>query len=470
MSRNPFRNLPSVADLLESPPLERLADRLSRNFVVGAASRALDEVCRELQTVAADRTLPNVTELAERIARRIVERDLPTLQPRINATGIVFHPELGPPPLAEAALAAMRSMAADYAGAGADSAVRIPPNVPAAVVERELCARTGAEAALIVSNGAAALLLGLAGLVGGREVVVARGQLVELEGGTRLPDLIEAAGAVLRAVGTTDRVLLDDYAHALGDGTAAILVVQPPNPAAMAAAQPPSAELAALAKRRGVPLMHDVAFGPPNPIGIAMVDGEPNARESLRAGASVVLLRGHGLLGGPQSGLLLGGNKVIAKLRSHPMLPALLPPLPAIAALEATLCLDADRQHAQYTIPVRRLLATSLENLRNRAERLAPQMAAAVGIAEVQTRESVGGLTGTPSPGRETPTWQVVIRPKGAAAAALRATLAGGPTPVLAGMDEDHVVLDLRTVFPRQDIALVAAVESAFRRKADQPA
>ena len=470
MSRNRPRNLPTVTDLLESPPLAGLVDRLSRNFVVGAAGRVLDEVCRELQTAATDRTLPNVAELAERIARRIVERELPELRSWINATGIVFHPELGSPPLGDAALDAMRAVAADYAGAGADSTGRGPPTLPAAVVERELCARSGAEAALVVNNGSAAMLLCLAGLASGREVVVARGQVVELDDGGRLPDLIEAAGAVLRAVGTTDRVHGDDYAQALSGATGAMLAVRRPSQAAATAGEFPLPELAALARKWGFPLICDIGFGPPWPIGLEAVDGEPNAADVLRAGAGAVLVRGNGLLGGPQSAVLMGGADYIERLRSHPMLPALVPPLPTIAALKATVKLDADPQHARYAIPTRRLLVTSPENLRNRAERLAPQMAVVKGIAEVQVRESATGLTGPSVSGRAIPTWQIVLRPKASTSRALKKTLSEGKQPVLTSGNEEHVVLDLRTVLPRQDIGLVTAVESAFRSKSDPSA
>jgi len=221
MSMNPLRNVPSVNDLLESPPLRTLLNRISHSAVVSTVRTVLDEVRNEVQNAAVEKTLPSVSELAERIARRVMETEKLSLEPAVNATGVLFGDDSGRAPLADAAVEAIAAAARDFSGLELDPTTgRRPPRL--AAVEGLLGEITGAEAALVVNNGAGATLLALSALAAGREVVVSRGDLIEFGPSYRLPQLIEASGAVLREVGAAHQTRADDYAEAIGETTAPV--------------------------------------------------------------------------------------------------------------------------------------------------------------------------------------------------------------------------------------------------------
>jgi len=228
MSPNPLRSIPSVNELLDSPPLRKLVEKISHNVVVTTVRTVLDEVRQEVQTAASEKTLPSMSDLAERIARRVAEREAPALRPVINATGILLHTNLGRSPLAEEAIEEMAAVARDYASVELDLATGQRSQRKAAV-EGLLKELTSAEAALVVNNNAGATMLTLSALAAGREVIVSRGQLIEIGGSFRLPDVMAASGAVLREVGTTNKTRLEDYAAAIGENTAALMLVHPSN-------------------------------------------------------------------------------------------------------------------------------------------------------------------------------------------------------------------------------------------------
>ncbi|HEY4759032.1 MAG TPA: L-seryl-tRNA(Sec) selenium transferase, partial [Thermoguttaceae bacterium] len=300
MSPNPLRNIPSVSELLESPPLKAMVDRISHNAVVSAIRAVLDETRAEVQTAASEMTLPNVADLAERIAQRIMESETSLLRPVINATGILLHTGLGRSTLADEAIAEMTAAARDYVSLEFDLASGRRSRRTLAV-EGFLKELTGAEAALAVNNNAGATMLTLAALAAGREVIVSRGQLIEIGGSYRLPEVMAASGAVLREVGTTNKTHLDDYAQAIGEQTAALMLVHPSNFVVVGFSEsvelPP---LVDLARRHKLLAIHDIGSG-------ALVDfnqfgfhGEPMAKASIQAGSDLVLFSGDKLLGGPQ--------------------------------------------------------------------------------------------------------------------------------------------------------------------------
>jgi L-seryl-tRNA(Ser) seleniumtransferase len=464
MSLNPLRNIPSVTELLESPPLKGLVDRLSHNTVVNAVRTALDEMRTEVQTAVGEKTLPNVPELAERIARRVMEAESLGLRPVINATGILLHTGLGRAPLADEAITEMTAVARDYASLEMDlpTGKRSRRSLAVEPLLKEL---TGAEASLVVNNNAGATMLVLAALGASKEVIVSRGQLIEIGGSFRLPDVMALSGAILREVGTTNKTHLSDYASAIGDNTAAILLVHPSNYLVQGFSEtvdlPPLVELG---KKHQLPVIHDIGSG-------ALIDfvefglpGEPMAKMSIADGADVVLFSGDKLIGGPQCGIILGRKAAIEKIQKHPFARALRVDKLTLAALAATLRLYRGDEKAKQSVPLLRLLGTSTENLKNRAERLAPQIAAVKKI--VTAAEPVQDTTylgGGSIPTQQLPTWCIAITPAGMTVDRLAATLRAGTPPVVGRIQQDRLLLDLRSVFPRQDVDLVAAVEALAR-------
>lgn len=460
MSRNPLRNIPSVSELLESPQLHALVDKISHSVVVTTARNVLDEIRTEIQTAASEKTMPSVSDLVERIAKRVADGEVPSLRPVINATGILLHTGLGRAPLAEEAIEELVAVARDYASVEVDlhSGERSQRKVAVESLLREL---TGAEAAMVVNNNAGATLLALAAMAPGREVIVSRGQLIEIGGSFRLPEVMAASGAVLREVGTTNKTRAEDYADAINDETAALMLVHPSNFMVVGfSATVDLAELVELGHRRGLPVIHDIGSG-------ALIDfeqfgfqDEPMASQSIKTGADIVLFSGDKLLGGPQCGVVLGRKTLVEQIERHPLARALRVDKLTLGALAATLRLYRDPQKARRAIPLLQLLGTSVENLQNRAERLAPQIAAA---HVVEKAEAVAGSTylgGGAIPTQELATWCISIKPAHESVDRLAAVLRAASPSVVGRIQQDRLLLDLRSVLPRQDSQLVAVIDA----------
>jgi L-seryl-tRNA(Ser) seleniumtransferase len=459
MYTNPLRNIPSVNELLEYPAVRRLVDRISHNLVVSTVRTVLDEVRSEVQNAASEMTLPSVSELADRIARRVMEVEKPKLQPVINATGILLHSELGRAPLAEAAIVAISDVARDYASVELDLATGQRSRRVVAV-EGQLKELTGAEAALVVNNNAGATMLALAALATGREVIASRGQLAEIGSSYRLPSAIAASGAVLREVGTTNKTGLDDFQQAIGPQTAALLLVHPCNFAVVGyTASVSLGELVELGHRQQLPVIHDLGSGAMLDLQPFGISGQPVVAESIKAGADLVLFSGDKLLGGPQSGIVVGRRALIQQLEKHPLARALRVDKQTLAALDATLRLYREPEKARHEIPLLELLSTSVENLKNRAERLAPQIAATSAVAEAQAVAGTTHLSSGSLPTQELATWCIAVKPAVMTLDRLAAALRTGVPPVVGRVQQDRLLLDLRSVLPRQDVALVAAFE-----------
>lgn len=465
MSPNPLRSIPSVNELLDSPPLRKLVEKISHNVVVTTVRTVLEEVRHEVQTAASERTLPSMSDLAERIARRIAERETPALRPVINATGILLHTNLGRSPLAEEAIEEMAAVARDYASVELDL-VTGQRSQRKAAVEGLLKELTGAEAALVVNNNAGATMLTLSALAAGREVIVSRGQLIEIGGSYRLPDVMAASGAVLREVGTTNKTRLEDYATAIGENTAALMLVHPSNFVVVGfTAAVELAELVSLGRRHKLPVIHDIGSG-------AMIDfsrfgfsGEPVAAQSIKAGADVILFSGDKLLGGPQCGVIAGRQALIERVEKHPLARALRVDKLTLGALAATLRLYRDEEKARLAIPLLRLMTASEDNLKNRAERLAPQIAATEAVEQAEPVAAVTYFGGGSLPAQELATWCVAVKPARLSVDRLAAALRMGTPPVVGRVQQDRLMLDLRSVLPRQDVSLVAAFEALDRGK-----
>jgi L-seryl-tRNA(Ser) seleniumtransferase len=468
---NMLRNLPSVQELLNSPPLQPLVQRMSRNVVVTKAGQFLEGMRQQVSSAASSAAtavhLPTPSELAQRIADWIAAEQSSPAPPVINATGILLHPQLGGAPLADEALQAAAAAGGNYTAADLD----LSPGEPAArgtSAERLLTKLTGAEAALVVNTHAGAAVIALAALAGGREVLVSRGQVVEIPGSHRLPDVAAASGAVLREVGTANRTSAGDFASALGDKSAAVLHVQAANLSPSGAQHASLAELAALARKHKLPLIDDLVNGGLIDLSAYGLQGEARAADSLAAGADLVVLGGARLLGGPECGLIVGRRALIEKIAAHPLMSALRPSKAALAALGATLQLYEDLPLAERCVPLLSLLTTPVSNLQNRAERLAPQISA-TGIARAEVAAGVAHVLGGSTATQAVPTVSLVLTPTGGTASALQANLRGGTTPVLGRIAGDNLLLDLRSVLPRQDLDLIAACEALSPAKSAGP-
>ncbi|HUY91100.1 MAG TPA: L-seryl-tRNA(Sec) selenium transferase [Pirellulales bacterium] len=460
MATNPLRNIPSVNELLENPHLQALIEKVSRHAVVTRVRTILDDLRQEVQNAAADIKLPSVAELAENIAHRILQTERPSLRPVINATGVLLHTGLGRAPLAEEAIAEMAAVARDYASVELDLAGgRRSQRVEA--VQDLLQELTGAEAALVVNNNAGATMLALAALAAGREVIVSRGQLIEIGGSYRLPDVMSASGAILREVGTTNKTRIADYEQAVCDQTGALLLVHPSNFVVAGFAESVSlAELVRLGRPHNLPVIHDIGSG-------ALIDfaqfgfsDEPLAAASIKQGADLVLFSGDKLLGGPQCGILIGKRSHVETIARHPLTRALRVDKLTLAALAATLRLYRDPEQAKRSIPLLHFLSTPIENLKGRAERLAPQMAACQAIAKAEAVADTTYLGGGSVPTQQLATWCVALSPREMSVDKLAARLRAGKPAIVGRVRDERLYLDLRTIFPRQDLELVSAVQA----------
>lgn len=453
---NMLRNLPTVNELLDRPPLKSLVRRLSHNVVVNQVGRFLEGMRSGVQSTATALNLPTPADLAQRIADWIASQQRSDLRPVINATGILLHPELGGAPLADDAAQAAAGIAGSYAALDIDLlSGESAPRTKA--IEHLLTRLTGAEAATVVNTQAGAAVLALAAVAAGREVLVARGQLVEVPGSHRFTDVIAASGALLREVGAANCTRLEDYAAAISERTAAVLHVHTPHDAAAGeSSQPTVAELAATAQRHRLPLLVDLGDGSVIDLSRYGLAGAPIAGDSLQAGADLVLLGGDRLLGGPSCGLVVGRRDILQRMENHPLSSALRPDKLTIAALAATLRCYQDPDLAERHIPLLSLLATPLENLQNRAERLAPQIAAS-GIVQVEVLPCQAQLSAAHRSQPGIASCGLALTPLQGDIASLAATLRKAKTPVIARNEGQRLLLDLRSVLPRQDVELAAA-------------
>jgi L-seryl-tRNA(Ser) seleniumtransferase len=455
---NILRNIPSVNELLESPPLRKLIDRASRNAVVSGVRNFLDKLRRDVETAAAEFRVPSASDLAERIAQWIATEDASSLRSVINATGILLHTGLGRAPLAEEALQAVVDVARGYSNLEVDigTGERSQRMRDAA---RLLTQITGAEAAAVVNNNAGATLLALSALARGREVVVSRGQLVEIGGSYRLPEVMECSGAVLREVGTTNKTRSSDYRAAIRPETAALMRVHCSNFAIVGfVEETPLAELVELGRKHNLLVIDDIGSGALGDLSRFGLTSEPLATESIKAGADVVLFSGDKLLGGPQCGIILGKKPSLQRITEHPLMRALRVDKLTLAALAATLRLHQDPQAAERSIPLLALLSTPLANLQNRAERMAPQLAACSALAAAEPVASHTYVGGGSLPTQQIPTWCVALTPAKGDVGALAKSLRAGTPPVFGRVQKEQLLLDLRSVFPRQDVQIVEAV------------
>jgi L-seryl-tRNA(Ser) seleniumtransferase len=453
-----MRSIPAIERMRQRPAMLELEAVYGRAAVVEAL-RAEAAVLRGSGSAGTGIDAGNVIEAMEQaVTKRLVVMNAPSLRRVINATGVVIHTNLGRAPLARAAADRAAALAAGYTNLEYDieRGTRGRRDVHA---ERLLCRLTGAAAAAVVNNNAAATLVVLAALAAGREVIISRGELVEIGGGFRVPEVMAQSGAVLREVGTTNRTRAADYAAAIGDRTALILRVHQSNFRIEGFTErPPLSELVALGRRFGIPVAEDLGSGylgfgvvaPP-----ALVD-EPVISGSVAAGVDVVMFSGDKLLGGPQAGIIAGTLETVFRVGAHPLMRALRVDKLTYAALEATLE-EFAAGRAQATVPVVAMLTMPAEEIARRAHALAETLSArGIQATVVDGQSTIGGGS---APGTTLPTKLVVLEHPSHTANEVEHRLRRHSVPVIARIEHSRVALDLRTVDPQDDTLLLAALD-----------
>lgn len=449
---DPRRTLPSVSALLSSDAVRPLLERAPRQVVTDAVRSALDAA-----RLDPSRAPVGEAAWADVIGGLVDAQERRSLRPVLNATGVVLHTNLGRAPLPDCALVAIRMVARGYSNLEYDleRGARGSRYTHCAALLREL---TGAEDALVVNNGAAALALALNTLAQERDAIISRGELIEIGGSFRVPDIMAKSGARLVEVGTTNRTHAEDYRRAISERSAVLLKVHRSNFAMDGfVAEVGARELAALGAERQLPLIHDLGSGLFLSLEAYGLRGEPVAADAVRDGATVVSMSGDKLLGGPQAGIILGRRDPIARMRANPLARALRVDKLTLAALEATLTLYRDPVRAVREIPTLAMLTAPPDAVRSRAERLCARLAASgVGAAVVDSEASVGGgafptarissaavaLTGSP--------------------AELERRLRAAPAPVIGRIADGRLLLDMRSVPAVDDGALADAVLGAL--------
>ena len=463
-----LRTLPSVESLLESPDGRKLVERFGREAFLKESRAALDG----LRAVILEDARPAPTEadlaaalILARVLGRLEAKYAASLERAVNATGILMHSGLGRAALSGAARAALDTAAQGYCTLALDleTGRRGQRDVR---ISRLLAELTGAEAATLVNNNAAATVLILHALAKGKEVIVSRGQLVEIGGSFRMPDVMSMSGAVLREVGTTNKTHLRDYAEAINENTGAILRVHHSNYRIVGFAEEPGIEeLAGLGRKHGLPVIDDVGSGALVDLRAFGLESEPMVAASVRAGADVVCFSGDKLIGGPQSGLIVGKAETVARIKKDPLARALRCGKLTIAALEATLKLFLAPEKLTEVHPFYRMLSLPLDGLRKRAGR------AARGLAKVlppEVRVDVvdsGSQVGSGSAPVETiPTICLSVASASPGPDELARALRLGTPPVFSRIHRDAVLFDFRTVLPGEDAIVAEAVRKAFGR------
>jgi L-seryl-tRNA(Ser) seleniumtransferase len=455
-----FRAIPAVNEVVESPPLDEWRTRLPHAVLVEAARTVLVDL-RQAVASGHEGAVPAIAELARRVAGRLESEDRPRLRPVINATGIILHTGLGRAPLAEAAVTALADVARNYASVELD--LDTGERGKRTGIVRDLLARlTGAESATVVNNNAAATMIVLAAVAKGRSVIVSRGELIEIGGSFRLPEIMEVSGARLREVGTTNKTRLADYERAIDDSTAALMKVHTSNYRIMGFTESVSVDaLVGLGRRRGLPVIDDIGSGALVDYGRFGFTEEPVAAASVAAGADLVLFSGDKLLGGPQAGVIVGRRDWIDRIEKNPLMRAFRVDKLTLAALQATLRLYRDPERAVRELPILAAIRTPLAELRDRATRLAAQLRQLPGVADAAVADDTAYLGGGSLPDQGLPTSVVRLRPSAMTEGELATRLRVGSPAVVPRVQDGYVIFDLRTVFPQQVADLARAIAAS---------
>jgi len=460
-----FRNLPSVDSVLSTDAVASAVKAYSRDWVVSLVRQELDEARAQVGNGA---TAPTAMELAETVCQRVQSTARTEPRPVINATGVVIHTNLGRAPLSASALLAISQASGGYSNLEMDLDTGRRGSRQSHL-QSLLLQLTGAQAALAVNNNASALLLGLSALAAGKEVIVSRGEAVEIGGGFRVPDVLRQSGATLVDVGTTNRTYVRDYEEAITENTGAMLKVHASNFKVEGfTASVESEALVELGMKYGIPVLHDVGSGSLLPTERYGLAHEPMPQESVTDGMGLVFFSGDKLLGGPQAGIVVGHKELVQKLERHPLARAVRIDKLSLSALTATL-LHYLADEAETEIPVWRMISATEESIKQRAEDWLTQ-SGVQGKVE-PSRSAIGGGT---LPGETLPSWVLALDCQG---------VSGGPEvvmsrmrradqpaearpvvarPVVARIEDDRVLLDPRTVAPDEEVDLISVLRQVM--------
>jgi L-seryl-tRNA(Ser) seleniumtransferase len=461
MNPNSLRDLPSVSEVLLAQPLSGQAEAFPREQLLETIREQLTSLRERLQKGETLNGLLGPESVAQRVADRLTSDLRPRLRQVINATGIILHTNLGRAPVPEQAALAAYQAARGYLNLEMDLASGQRSSRQSAIRDW-ICILTGADAATAVNNNAAATVIALRALCAGKEVIIARGQLIEIGGSFRIPEVMAASGSILREVGTTNVDRLGDYENAIGPNTGALLCVHPSNYRIRGFTQSTSlAELASLARKHQLPLIHDIGSGALLDFMAYGFQDEPVARDSISAGADLVLFSADKLLGGPQAGILAGKRELIERIERDPLMRAFRLDKMTLASLETTLRIHLHSGRRESEIPVLRMLKISVPELRRRAEPLAARLRSLPGIASAELREDVAFIGGGSLPDQSIATLVVELEARDLGDAKLASALRSSNPPVIGRVRDGKVLLDLRTVFEEQEDLLVESVRQA---------
>lgn len=452
-----LRNIPSVTELLDAPAIKELAVSIHNDVVVESARIVLEKLRSDIRAQNVHEI--NHKDLIEEIVNQVSQAFFSPLKNCINATGIILHTGLGRAPLAAEAVQAMAAVGQGYSSVEINlQSGKRSQRVEA--VEQKLLRLFGGEAAAVVNNNAGATMLALAALSTGKETVVSRGELVEIGGSFRMPDVMKMSQATLKEVGTTNKTRAIDYEDAISEQTAVLMKVHCSNYQITGFSQATSIEeLVEVASRHEhICVVDDIGSGALYDYSKFGILDEPLPAQSLESGADVVLFSGDKLLGGPQCGIILGSKQALERISKHPMMRALRLDKTILAALNATLDIYLSPAPAER-IPVLQLLSESLESLRDRAEALAAKLNELAGIS-ASTNEDITYLGGGSVPTQEIKTWTVAIHHDQLSDDRLSAALRSAEPAILGRIRQDEFHLDLRSVFSSQDQQIIQAMET----------
>jgi L-seryl-tRNA(Ser) seleniumtransferase len=455
MSKDFLRQLPSVDNLLKTQEAEGLIGKYGREMVVDAARQEIDELRSEL--LKAEKESPKEEELSqerilEKMGSRLHKKFAPSLRRAINASGVVLHTGLGRAVLPEDAQEAIARVIEGYCtlATDLDTGRRSHRDVH---LERLICEITGAEAATVVNNNAAATMLILNTLAKGKEVVVSRGQLVEIGGSFRMPDVMAASGAILKEVGTTNKTHLQDYVSAINEETGAIMRVHHSNYRIVGfAEEPPIEDLAQIARKHNLPLIDDLGSGALVDLKEYGLETEPLVRDSLKAGADVACFSGDKLIGGPQSGVIVGKAELIRRIRKNPLARAFRIGKMTIAGMETTFRLFLTPEKLKEKHPVYRMFSLSLKEIEARAKKLLKALQKQMPEGAEFSIVDGGSQVGSGSvPVQTMPTKLLMIRSKVLSAETLARELRHYMPPIFPRVQQEAVLLDFRTIRKEED-------------------
>jgi L-seryl-tRNA(Ser) seleniumtransferase len=463
MSDNPFQRLPKVSEVLELPAIREARSRHPHDAVADAV-RAEIEVLRA-QIVRGERSpkLYDTVRFVTSVLARLEIAAAPQLRPVLNATGIVLHTNLGRSPISDSAAKAAYQAARGYLNLelSLDTGKRSSRQNP---IREGVKRITGAESATAVNNCAAATVIVLRALAAGKEVIVSRGQLIEIGGSFRIPEIMAVSGATLREVGTTNITRISDYEKAIGPSTGLLMRIHTSNYRVRGFTKAATIdELVELGRRYGIPVVDDAGSGAVVDFSPFGLPGEPVVREGIQAGADLVLFSGDKLLGGPQAGIIAGKKPLIEKVEKDPLMRAFRLDKMTLAALEATLLLYRDPAKAIREVPTLRMLTTPQAELQARSRAFASRLRELPGLKTIEVGDDVAYVGGGSLPDVAVPTAVIAVTAKNLSDEAFAAKLRTGTPAVVGRVQDGKMLFELRCVFPEQEDELFVAIQNAIK-------